>query len=399
MEKKTNLFVPTAIVLAILLIVSAYLAFTMLDLEKQLKQTTSNLEQTNKQLSEEQKKSGLLENQLDKINSELSYTKDDLYSAKSKLALTETKLSQTDNELNKTKKELNETTKNLAEIKNEFVILNQEITQLNETLTQSIQWFRENSILPTIPDFGNDLRELWYEGFLNNVNLECIIEEGNSRTFKLACVPFVMEKTLSFRYKSEEPDKLYSIKEMVLKEGGDCEDFSLFLKGLINMLKENPKNQNTIIEAVTISKGTEYSIYGDPSKGEEYWYMEDATGMKLSKLNEIYPYSVCYMMSEYEGHCIVALAWDKINETKDILILDEGILFEPQNGQYKGRIGTTLMLCKDGQELCGRTSNSIMMIITDDDLYQFQEGEWKGYKRYKQEIETILKKVGATNLE
>ncbi len=392
-----KLTIPLAIVLVISLVVAGYLGITILTLQKELTQTTNDLEDTAQKLTNEQKKSAGLTNELYSTETELSNTNEELALTKATLGTTQIKLIQKEAELNKTKKELNETTKNLAEIKNEFNTLSQEIGELNETLTQSIQWFKDNAILPIIPNFGDSLRNLWYEGFLNNINLECITGEGNSKTFKLACVPFVMERTLSFKYKSEEPDKLYSIKEMIFKEGGDCEDFSLFFKGLITMLKADGKNQNTLIEAMIPSAGSKYTIYGDPASGEETWYWNDATGIKLEYLNEVYPYSVCYMMTEYEGHCIVALTWGKINDTKDIGELDEGILFEPQNGQYKGRIGTELRLCKNGDEFCGRTSNSIMMVISDDDLYQFQDGEWKGYEQYKNTIGSIAESITSAN--
>ncbi len=397
MAEKKNPMVPLAVVLVISLLVAGYLGITTLNLQKELKQTTTSLEDTAKKLMDEQKKSAGLTNELATTNSELYNATEELILTKATLGNTKTNLSQKEIELNKTKKELNEPTQKLAEIKSEFTALNEDVGELNDTLTQSIQWFKDNAILPTIPNFGNSLRELWYEGFLNNIYLECITDDGNQKTFKLACVPFVMERTLSFKYKSENPDRLYSIKEMIFKEGGDCEDFSLFFKGLINMLKQDGKNQNTVIEAMTTSKGNKYAIYGNPSNGEEYWYWNDGAGIKLANLNEIYPYSVCYMVTESEGHCIVALSWGKINDTDDIDELNEGLLFEPQTGQYLETIGTNLRLCANGDEFCDRTSNSVMMIIAEDDLYQFQEGKWKGYKQYKNTIEEVAKEIYLAN--
>jgi len=395
-EKQNKLVIPLAIVLAIALAVSAYLAFNVLSLEKDLKQTNTALSDTQNKLTSEEQQNELLTKELSATENELSQKIGELSDTKSELGATKIKLLQKEIELNKTKKELNETEQNLEEIKGEFDALSIEVGQLDETLSQSIQWFKENAVLPAIPNFGDSLRNLWYEGFLNNVNLDCIIDDGSSRTLKLACVPFVMEKTLSFTYKSEDPDKLFSFKEMILKEGGDCEDFSLFTKGLLNLLKKDGKNNDLLLEGTAQSSGGKYTIYGDPSAGEAYWYIDNAKGLKLAYLNEIYPYPVCYMVTAAEGHCIVALSNGKINDTDTINELQDAILFEPQNGQFMGYIGTNLRLCENGDELCSQTSNSIMLIITEDDLYQFTEGEWKGYENYKERVAEIADKISVS---
>jgi hypothetical protein len=37
-----------------------------------------------------------------------------------------------------------------------------------------------------------------------------------------------------------------------------------------------------------------------------------------------------------------------------------------------------------------------MLIITEDDLYQFTEGEWKGYENYKERVAEIADKISVS---
>ncbi|HNT60603.1 MAG TPA: hypothetical protein PKJ97_01340, partial [Candidatus Bilamarchaeaceae archaeon] len=69
--------------------------------------------------------------------------------------------------------------------------------------------------------------------------------------------------------------------------------------------------------------------------------------------------------------------------------------FEPQTGEYKGRIGADYYLCRDGERECGKRPGEIVFIIADNDLYHFEDGKWIGYQLYGERAEDLARRIRA----
>lgn len=288
------------------------------------------------------------------------------------------KLNNTEKELNDTKEELEAKEASLEEYQQEFEQLGYEIETIEASLNDSIQWLSDNAGMS--PDT---------EYFVPYVENKCV--ENNE--LNLACLPFFMERYLEFTYKYEENDKLYSIDEMISNEGGDCEDYSLFLKALLHDLKEYT---NARLIAWQEGSGT-FTVYTTTTKE---WYYEDAVPANLGKLDEFYPVVFCYVTSYstflLEGHCIVALPEDEIITEEDLVYLEDSLTFEPQDGQYMGKIGTHFNVCYDGQKNCGTVAGDSIIVITDHDIYQFIDGEWKSLEEYREKADDLKTRLEET---
>ncbi len=322
-----------------------------------------------------------LSSELDDANGEISWLNASLRETRSELDETREALSNTSTELNHTKQELaerneeleateeelNQTLDLLEGTRDEFQQLKEEVLDIEESINASIQWFRGNSMAPSSLDY-----------FMARTKAKCV----DDRELNLGCVPFVMEDRLGFVYKQEYPDRLYSIEEMVSNRGGDCEDYSLFLKAFLNSFKEI--DGGVKLKGWTESPGSEFVIY---ETSERYWYYEGEE-VYFGFLRDLEPYVICYT-TEYtppliEGHCIIALSDEEISSADDLENIDGSVTFEPQDGRYKGVVGEDFHLCREGELFCDTNVNSIFFVITNDDLYQFVEGEWKNYRLYQQ---------------
>ena len=373
MKKETTGFTPY-LALALFLL-AVYLIYYSLSLGNELASTLAGLSAAESKINETQIENFNLKEEIQKLTAQLNEKTVNLSKLGAKLDATEKLLYKKESELNSTKKKLSDVSLNLEETKKEFSQLSEEVIGVEKTLNESIQWFKDNAELPAVGTMGNELKDLWYEGFLSNVKTDCINNDGQNK-LNLACVSFTMEKTLSFKYISEDPDRLFSLKEIINKDGGDCEDYSLFLKALINTLKKEKTNGWTSIEAWKSDPGYNYQISGK-------WYYKDVSGVQLEYLGNANPYVICYPMTELQGHCIVALSDKKVTGVEDIGNLEGAYAFEPQNGAYMGKIGTDFHLCTKGERECENKGGSIIVVIGDKDLYQFKNRRWTSYEFYK----------------
>ncbi|MDD5172336.1 MAG: hypothetical protein PHF60_04860 [Candidatus ainarchaeum sp.] len=266
----------------------------------------------------------------------------------------------------------------VAEAKQDLLDLRRSITDVQNSLNESTQWFTDNSRMS-----GS------LENFTADVEDACITDT----VLDLACIKDEMSNRLDFRFRSEWEDRLYSIDEMVGRQGGDCDDYSLFMKAMLNTMKEdkiaaNLSARNNNLHAVFMGLGDERSPY-DTSDME---YVGD--------LQSIYPIAICYTLSAHEeaisGHCIDALSTVPIESLDDLAKLDGAQTFDPQDGTYTGEIGDEFYICQDGETDCERNRDSVTVVITDGDIYEFKEGRWNYLGQYEVSIETMLGQVDGT---
>ena len=365
-----------AVISAFLFLSVIYLLLQNALLSGDLSATRANLEERSTQLGEANTEIFSLNGTLVRTEGELSDTREDLANASEELRLTKMNLNETSAALNDTREDLRQTQGVLNETMGEFVQLRDEVVGIEESVNSSIQWFRDNAVLPSS-----------LNGFFQDSGLGCT----DGGTLKLACIPFRMEKELGFTYKSEYPDQLYSINAMVAKDGGDCEDFALFLKAYLNRFKETGVDRK--LEAWDKSGG-KYVIF-EENDGTR-WYVLGSPH-PLGSLRDLNPYAICfttrYEAGTFEGHCIVALSGKKINSVEDIQDLNGSDTFEPQDGQYMGKVGQDYRVCQEGQPLCDRVPGSIIFVIADNDLYQFIGGEWVSYELYGEKATGLEQKI------
>ena len=364
------------IIAGFLFLATIYLFVQNIFIGNELSATKTNLEERNAQLGEANAEIESLNGTLIRTEAELELTQDELENTSNELHLTRMDLNETSEELEDTRDELRETQGSLEEAMEEFVQLRDEVVGIEESVNSSIQWFRDNSVLP------RSMNHFFWES-------DAGCRDGS--TLKLACISFLMEKELAFTYKSEYPDQLLSIDQMINKPGGDCEDFSLFLKAYLNRLKATPADRE--LEAWDES-GHRYVIFEEEDGTN--WYVW-GSGHPLGSLQDLNPYAICfttrYEAETFEGHCIVALSEKEITSVEDMQNLNGAETFEPQNGQYEGMVGGQYQVCQEGDTLCDRVPGSIIFVIADDDLYQFIDGEWVSYELYGEKASELEQKI------
>ncbi len=283
--------------------------------------------------------------------------------------------------LNESQTELEKTKNILSEAKEEIDQIKAEAEEMEESITESIQWFSDNSRLPSM---------LKTDRLMNRIKSGC----KDSGELKLACISHLMEDEADITYKDDpETDRLYSIEEIIQRKGGDCEDFSLFYKAVINGLK----TYDVELEAWG-SGGGKYEIYEDKQKGI-VWYYENAHGIKIGNIQDLNAYPVCYYYGSDGlnrlGHCIVMFSGAKISSPEDITTgnLMDARFVEPQDGSYMGEMGDEFRACEDGEEGCDYDTYTIAFIITDDDLYEFRDGRWNYYQGHREKVEKIIEEL------
>ena len=279
--------------------------------------------------------------------------------------------------------ELEEASQTLAEAGEEIGRIREETESMSERINQSIQWFSANADLP---------QSLKYDRFISKVKKGC----ADGGTLRLACVSHLMEDELNIRYKDDPTgDRLYSIEEIVQRGGGDCEDFALFFKAALNRLSA----QGYDFEAWEEGFGR-YDIYED---GSTIWYIDSAGPVGLGSGPNTY--AACYYYdtagAEWYGHCIIMLTKGDITGPDDIsnAALSDAVFFEPQNGEYLGRMGRDFTACAEGDLSCDKREYAVQFIITDDDLYEFNEGRWSHYHGQLARTQEILDELDSISTE
>ncbi|MBI5051503.1 hypothetical protein HZC08_01970 [Candidatus Micrarchaeota archaeon] len=366
---------------ALLAILIVYLAYTNFTLKSQLEKTNSELVKNKEELT-------LANKQIDELDLELGKRNSDLKLANELLINYSNALNKRNEDLKLANGKIKEYANALQDSKEEFTNLKEEIALVEESIDSSIQWFTENADFSTEPE---TLTSIQIENFMGEVKQECISENK----LNLGCVSYLMEKELAFIYKTEEQDRLYSLEEMVGRSGGDCEDYSLFLKAVINNLKKDPSFGELKLEGWKKRQGSEYTVYKS-GKGTKLYY-ENAGEVELGSLSDLNPYVICYTTS-YEqglirGHCVVALSKTLVDQPDSLGELEGAVTFEPQNGEFKGVVGEDYYICKSGDKFCERKAGGLIFMISDNDLYRFLGSEWISYKTYKDVTVSLKGKI------
>lgn len=262
------------------------------------------------------------------------------------------------------------------------------IESFESELETSMQWFSTNS---EIVNTGIQER---VEDLLNQ---NCYKIESDKCTIRAGCFYLINDKNLILKYKTDikttgKSDKLVSIKEFIDNNGGDCEDYSLFYKAEWNHVLDQCDGKEIIVETWTIG------IHEIWLNFKETWYLTNAKQVFIED-GSIYPNIVCGNVLDLNtfrvnGHCIIALTKQEINNINDLGFFDGAVLIEPQNGGYLGRLNepsSGIYLLTNENFFYSPISN-IRLIVTNKDLFLFSReyGEWLSYSSLQSEL--ILQK-------
>ncbi len=260
-------------------------------------------------------------------------------------------------------------------------------TNLQNDINDSMKWFRDNSVIRA--DMNTNL------DYIEPRVIEDCVDGG---VLNLACVDHILQQRMAtIRYRhdssSNSSNRFQSLAETAARGSGDCKDYSLLLKAILNTVKE--KNPGLHISAWEPGGLDSYIIFPkaslNPLGKDTYWYMPNSRGVDLGSLDDVHGYVVCYAINSSEGHCTVALSGVEVNDSSQIpLAMNGAAVFEPQDGQYYGRIGHEFSLCTASRWWdCSTTPNVIILIISDKDLYRIENGKWVGYGDYAKEVADV----------
>jgi len=350
---------------------------------------TSNSLRT--ELSNEQSEKATLVSNIAQLNTVINQQRVNISTLTTQLANKQKELDQVNldllsvqQELEELQLELEDASTSLEEAQAEFESLKEEVEDVENTIEESMSWFEDNAQLP----------ESMGSSFTSNLQSKCV----DSDQLNLACIEHMMMLKYGFHYISDRKDRLFTLEEMAARHGGDCEDYSLFMKAILNSYKEMDPG----VELLGWAPGSgEFIFYESSSR---YWYY-NGDGVELGELGDLYPTVVCYVTSYSSsglmGHCVVALSDSDINSAEDIYALDGADVFEPQSGEYLGEISTdsdsdqAFNICT-GDENCGTNVNDLIIIITNNDYYKMENGEWEGFSTALESIEEFLAELENT---
>ncbi len=215
--------------------------------------------------------------------------------------------------------ELNATKERVGAVEDEFEQFQEEYISLQEEYKNKSEEYE--SLLGEIEDFEAELEEkmYWYtdnadfggetKGFLSHIETKCV--EGE--TLNMPCVAIMLEER-DFSYKSEGKDYIKSLDEFEADEGGDCEDWSIFVKAIINELEREEGIDE--LSLVDFSKSGYMEVYEDD--GVVYYYSNEEVYADLEDVEV-----ACFPVTSGYGHCA---------------LVSGGKLFEPQEGSYIGEV-------------------------------------------------------------
>jgi len=257
--------------------------------------------------------------------------------------------------------------------------LKSEFVSLQNSINDSMSWFKQNSRLDKNHSWAVDI-------FLKRINSDCIYE----KTLNLACINYLNERTiLNLQYLSDsdtnQVDHLQSLNQTISRRGGDCEDFALFFKSILQTLKSK---DDLYIKTWEPSDSDRYSVWPQTDDPEYLVYYQNAQQKIISNLKDSYPVVICYTADLFYGHCRIALSRSKIT-SENVDTLDNSYVFEPQTGMYAGKIGENYFICQPKDKNC-KSLGEISIIITEDDILQFKDSKWASYDDYLSKTSIIL---------
>ena len=262
--------------------------------------------------------------------------------------------------------------------------LMQDYQSLQADINASMAWFRDNSLFP--------VNYTWSSSIMSKRISEDCIDSGQ---LNLACVTYILTNVGSaIHYRTDttangtQSNRFQSLHETIDLGWGDCKDYSLLLKSLINLFKQN--SPSVALVAWQNGGGQDFRIYPPVSKSavnDKFWYYPDAQGVQVGTAGSVYPYVVCFNVDATSGHCVVALSQTQLLSSQDAPKLAGAQVFEPQNGGYLGTIGSEFSICPDGQ--CLHSLREIYLVIADSDLYENNGNSWVGYADYASRVSAL----------
>jgi len=289
-------------------------------------------------------------------------------------------------DLQQKSEQLSSTKTNLSSAQAKISSISEELTSLESNINSSMGWFKENSALPANYSWNVDI-------FKERISKDCVYQNK----LNLACISYRLSTTaVSLTYKTDleagKEDFLQPIKYTVNRGGGDCEDYSLFLKATLNSLKESKYKFSLV--AWEPNAGTDFRVYPPESEQDvQYYYYGGAKGVNLGSLSNSF-YVICYPLTPDAGHCTVAVSPIQINSSAQLPLLEGASVFEPQNGRYLGKIGIDFEICNaQNSQRCYSRTGSIITVIADDDLYQIYNEKWVGYADYREQISQLRQTI------
>jgi hypothetical protein len=168
-----------------------------------------------------------------------------------------------------------------------------------------------------------------------------------------------------FNYISEGSDYIKSLEEFEDAKGGDCEDWAMFVKAIINEMIEEEGIRR--LEILDTSKPGRTDIY---EEGEiTYYYPYDSITVDIEELNV-----ACFPLGS-GGHCA---------------LISSDVLFEPQDGILLGKVewvGEDLLIDGEGQ---------VEILIGTTDIRVDDGDEWISYEYFIERVREVLGEAGST---
>ena len=363
--------------MALLLLVSAFAAVYFLDansaLERKISSLNATVAATSQQLSGLQSAYTSLSRKYEKSQGDFANASALLSQSGLKLALASAKLLQTEQALNASRQDL-------AGQQQKADAIGSELSSLETTINESIAWFRDNAYMPEDYGFISDVnQQRVMGGFIPRIENDCT-DKGS---LNLACISHLMENTaFSIHYREDiasgSADHLQGVKETIGLGWGDCEDYALIFKAILNSVRK--ENASLDIVAWQPADSGEFRVYPKETLGETgaFWVYKNAKGANMGSPS--HAYVICYSVDEQSGHCTVALSDVDVQSSSQVPSLEGAYAFEPQSGRYLGQLGDSLSICT--QEGCKQMGGKIWLVIADSDLYIYGDNGWQGYADY-----------------
>ena len=354
----------------------AYLYLALSDLQIS---TSNEISSLSSQLTSAQNNISTLQTQYSSAKSMLSKTEKELANAYQSLEQ-EKILKQTAlDELKSTKENLSQTQLQLNAAQQKADGIKEEVQSLEKNLNASMSWFKQNSQLNSQDSWDIDI-------FLKRIRSDCIL----NNTLNLPCINYLNERTvLHLEYLDDleagETDHLQSLEQSIKRRGGDCEDYALFFKAIMQTLKSD---DDLYLKAWEPAQSGDYVVWPQVENPEMYVYYNNARGRIISNLKNSHPYVMCYTADIYSGHCRIALSENKLT-SDTIQNLDGAQVFEPQTGKFGGTVGVNYFVCASTQEQCYQTPGAITLVISDSDIIQITDSKWVSYDDYLSQTEQI----------
>lgn len=178
----------------------------------------------------------------------------------------------------------------------------------------------------------------------------------------MPCVAHELEKR-GYEYRSEGKDYIKSLKEFEKDDGGDCEDWSLFVKAIINEMEAEYGADE--LRVVDFSRPGYFEVYEDG--GVTYYYPYADINMGIEELQV-----ACFPVSGGYGHCA---------------LVSEDVIFEPQDGSYIGRAEW------DGEDYLIKEGGFLEVLIDDEDIHVWREDGWVSYAYFIERIGEMLEEA------